>query len=151
MEQVKLEIVDIWHFGMSMLFDQRDTATIAADLWAELSTADIPGRSVLEAAEELATTTLATRKFSIVDFTALLRSAGMDYDELYTAYVSKNVLNFFRQDNGYKEGTYVKNWQGREDNEHLVELLVELDSAAADFADRIYAALARRYTEIALG
>ena len=148
MEQVKLEIVDIWHFGMSMLFDGRSIDQIAADLVADLAKDEVPQRGVLEAGEELATSVLASRKFSIVDFTSLMESAEMSLDDLYAAYVGKNVLNFFRQDFGYKEGTYQKNWAGREDNEHLVELVDELDTAAGDFPDQLYVALSQRYQKL---
>jgi dimeric dUTPase (all-alpha-NTP-PPase superfamily) len=148
MEQVKLEIVDIWHFGMSMLFDGRSVEQIGADLVADLKAFTVPKRGVLEATEELATSVLATRKFSIVDFMSMLDSADMSLDDLYIAYVGKNVLNFFRQDNGYKEGTYIKNWAGREDNEHLVELVQQLDTAAGDFSDQLYKALEKRYNEL---
>jgi dimeric dUTPase (all-alpha-NTP-PPase superfamily) len=148
MEQVKLEIVDIWHFGMSMLFDGRSVEQIGADLVADLKASTVPKRGVLEATEELATSVLATRKFSIVDFMSMLDSADMSLDDLYIAYVGKNVLNFFRQDNGYKEGTYIKNWAGREDNEHLVELVQQLDTAAGDFSDQLYKALDKRYNEL---
>ena len=78
-------------------------------------------------------------------------AAGLDFDNLYSAYVGKNVLNFFRQDNGYKDGTYVKNWAGREDNEHLVDLVAPLDKGAADFADQVYQALEGRYREVVGG
>jgi dimeric dUTPase (all-alpha-NTP-PPase superfamily) len=148
MEQVKLEIVDIWHFGMSMLFDGSSVEQIGADLVADLKASTVPKRGVLEATEELATSVLATRKFSIVDFMSMLDSADMSLDDLYVAYVGKNVLNFFRQDNGYKEGTYIKNWAGREDNEHLVELVQQLDTAAGDFSDQLYKALDKRYNEL---
>ncbi|MFT4997753.1 MAG: dimeric dUTPase (all-alpha-NTP-PPase superfamily) [Psychroserpens sp.] len=148
MEQVKLEIVDIWHFGMSMLFDGRSVEQIGADLVADLKTSAVPKRGVLEATEELATSVLATRKFSIVDFMSMLDSADMSLNDLYLAYVGKNVLNFFRQDNGYKEGTYIKNWAGREDNEHLVELSQQLDTSAGGFSDQLYKALNNRYNEL---
>jgi hypothetical protein len=64
---------------------------------------------------------------------------------LYRQYVGKNVLNFFRQDHGYKEGTYKKLWNGREDNEHLVEVLNSLDISLSDYSDKIYASLKTRY------
>jgi len=35
---------------------------------------------------------------------------------LYKRYVVKNQLNTFRQKNGYKDGSYIKNWGGVEDN-----------------------------------
>ena len=148
MEQVKLEIVDIWHFGMSMLFDGRSVEQIAASLVSDLNAGNVPKRGVLEATEELATSVLATRKFSIVDFMSMLDSADMNLDDLYVAYVGKNVLNFFRQDNGYKEGTYIKNWAGREDNEHLVELAAELEKSAGDFSEQLYQALDSRYKKL---
>jgi hypothetical protein len=30
--------------------------------------------------------------------------------------MGKNILNQFRQDHGYKEGIYIKVWNGEEDN-----------------------------------
>ena len=74
-----------------------------------------------------------------------MHAIAMPFDELYRHYVGKNVLNVFRQDNGYRSGDYRKQWQGREDNEHLVELVAELDPASADFAEALQDALARRY------
>jgi hypothetical protein len=47
------------------------------------------------------------------------------------------VLNFLRQDHGYKDGSYIKQWAGREDNEHLVDLMAELDHKAEDFSESI--------------
>ena len=60
-------------------------------------------------------------------------------------HVGKNVLNFFRQDHGYKAGTYQKLWGGREDNEHLVEIMQSLDSGSASFQHQLYASLKDRY------
>ncbi len=53
--------------------------------------------------------------------------------------------NAFRQDHGYKEGTYQKLWGGREDNEHLAEIAESLDSAAENFSNQLYTALKSRY------
>ena len=69
----------------------------------------------------------------------------MDFEELHTRYVGKNVLNFFRQDHGYKEGSYIKVWHGKEDNEHLVEVVAELDHSSVTFKDELYTALQSRY------
>jgi hypothetical protein len=73
----------------------------------------------------------------------------MDWNELYCQYVGKNVLNFFRQDNGYKAGTYRKLWGGREDNEHLVEIMQELDSTSTSFQHLLYQSLQDRYSRSA--
>lgn len=45
-------------------------------------------------------------------FFLIMKSLGMNADELYKGYITKNVLNRFRQANGYKEGTYKKMWTG---------------------------------------
>ncbi len=149
MEQVRLEIIDIWHFGMSALFVEGKTIErIAGEIVDDLSGHEPSGLDVREATEALALHALRTKSFSPSLFRDLMLAAGMEFDDLYTAYVGKNVLNFFRQDHGYKEGTYLKNWQGREDNEHLVELLEPLDKSAEDFADQVYRSLATRYREV---
>ena len=72
-------------------------------------------------------------------------AVDMSSDDLYRQYIGKNVLNFFRQDHGYKEGTYIKVWDGKEDNEHLVEVLDQLDPSLDNFADLLYAELESRY------
>jgi hypothetical protein len=63
--------------------------------------------------------------------------------------VGKNVLNFFRQDHGYKEGTYIKVWGGREDNEHLVEICARLDIVSSTFQQDVYQGLKQRYVTLA--
>lgn len=37
-------------------------------------------------------------------------------NELWAHYLVKSKLNLFRANNGYKEGSYIKMWNGREDN-----------------------------------
>ncbi len=74
-----------------------------------------------------------------------MSAAELDFDALYRRYVGKNVLNFFRQDHGYKDGSYIKIWDGEEDNVHLMAVLKELDASAGDFADQVYQALQQRY------
>ena len=147
-EQVQLEVIDIWHFGMSALFRPGgNPEEVAALILADLEGHRPSGAGVREATEALALHSLDTRSFSPSRFWNLMAAADLDFDGLYRSYVGKNVLNFFRQDHGYKEGTYVKNWAGREDNAHLVELAAELDASATGFAEDLYRALETRYTE----
>lgn len=149
MEQVQLEVIDIWHFGMSALFrDGLSIEQLAADIEREIAGFKPVGLGVREATEALATHCLQTRSFSPSLFWELILAAGLNFENLYSAYVGKNVLNFFRQDNGYKVGSYAKNWAGREDNEHLAELVAALDATSADFADQVYRALEGRYREL---
>jgi len=52
----------------------------------------------------------------VSEFFDLVILSGLDLETLYRLYVGKNILNQFRQDNGYKDGTYIKVWDGEEDN-----------------------------------
>ena len=151
LEQVQLEVIDIWHFGMSALFeDDKSTQQIADEIMADLAGHQPSGLGVREATEALALHCLQSQGFSPSRFWDLMLAAGLDFDSLYSAYVGKNVLNFFRQDHGYKDGSYVKNWGGREDNEHLSELVAAMDHGAEDFAEQVYAGLTGRYRELVL-
>ncbi|UTW45756.1 dUTP diphosphatase [bacterium SCSIO 12696] len=142
-DQVKLELVDIWHFGLSILLLQGNSGEeIAKRVQAELRGQGDDFRNDLESFTQ---TTLETKGFDIPGFARLMAGIDMDFDELYVRYVGKNVLNFFRQDHGYKDGSYIKVWNGREDNEHLVEAVQALDTASTDFKDQLYAALEARY------
>jgi hypothetical protein len=57
-------------------------------------------------------------------------------------------LNFFRQDNGYQDGSYQKRWGGIEDNEHLVEIVAQLDTGSATFKDDLYSRMQETYNRL---
>jgi hypothetical protein len=78
----------------------------------------------------------------------LMQGIDMDFEQLYVGYVGKNVLNFFRQDHGYQDGSYHKQWGGKEDNEHLVDLVAQLDTSASDFKDQLYSRMLATYKEL---
>jgi len=145
MAQVRLELVDIWHFALSAQLLAGDTAKQAArHIAAGLAhpAEEVDFRATIELMAESA---IRTRGANISIFAAMMNLAGMSFDQLYKTYVGKNVLNFFRQDHGYKQGTYLKTWHGREDNEHLAEILEELDPDAPDFDQQVYQRLAAAY------
>ncbi len=145
MEQIQLEVVDIWHFGMSAMICRCGSLDeLAAQITEDLSAAPKES-SLLEATETLAESCITTQSFSTSAFLGLMAASGLSFEQLYCMYVGKNVLNFFRQDHGYKDGSYVKIWDDREDNEHLSDLLVRLDPKQADFADAVYQGLAEAY------
>lgn len=144
--QVQLEVIDIWHFGLSALFvEDKSIETMAAEIVKEIDHHQPSGAGVREATEALALHALETHGFSPAKFWDLMIASELDFESLYSAYVGKNVLNFFRQDNGYQEGSYIKNWSGREDNEHLVEIMASLDHGTEDFSQQVYCALDARY------
>ena len=143
--QVQLELVDIFHFAMSdYLLQGNDNQQIAARILDEMAS---PGRidDIRQAIEAMAQSTIAEQSMHFSGFANIMRLIDMDFDQLYRLYVGKNVLNFFRQDHGYKDGSYLKVWQGREDNEHLAELLSSLDSESLNFKDQVYQGLLSRY------
>lgn len=147
-EQVQLELVDIWHFGLSLLLlRDTDRDDLLDQMIGELITPVVTEDEFPQELEAFALATLANKDFDIQGFNRLMACIGLSFDELYTRYVGKNVLNLFRQDNGYQTGEYVKQWSGREDNEHLVEVVATLNPSSPLFKDALYQALATRYRE----
>lgn len=146
--QVQLEVVDIWHFGLSMLFDGRDISTIADDLLTDLKQGSVEALSIIDATEALAESLLRTRQFDVAKFWTLMIAADLNFDDLFKQYVGKNVLNLFRQDHGYKDGSYIKIWNGREDNEHLSDLLNSLETVDVNLADSLYQTLEATYSSL---
>ena len=145
-DQVKLELVDIWHFALSELMRERAIDPAVAEQLATVSVdkaTDPEGFRL--AIETLAAACLSTRSIDLSAFCAAMAALPMDYAELYALYIGKNMLNRFRQNNGYKSGEYRKLWQGREDNEHLIELLDELSDVPEQLPQRLYAGLEARY------
>ena len=144
-DQVVLELIDIWHFGLSSLLQFGSSPEIIAAELMETMGPVPPSQDFRLDLEQFAQETLVSRGFDSRQFNRLLCHMDVSVDNLYRSYVGKNVLNFFRQDNGYKEGTYRKLWSGREDNLHLVEVLESLDSESPSFRQDVYQSLADRY------
>ena len=148
LEQVELELVDIWHFGLSTLIVEYGDQVV--DVIAGTAGTSKDADALLdfrEAVEDIAQQALMGR-FSLTAFAQAMRLLPMSFERLYTIYVAKNVLNVFRQAHGYKEGSYRKLWQGREDNEHLTELAQTLDVATESFKSDLQRLLEIRYTEV---
>lgn len=145
LDQVRLELVDIFHFAMSdYLLREANVDAVVERITSELSN---PGdlKDIPCAIEAMAQSTIANQSMHFAEFANVMRLIDMDFDQLYRLYVGKNVLNVFRQDHGYQDGSYIKVWNGFEDNEHLTRLLNNLDSDSADFKDNVYQQLHTRY------
>lgn len=157
--QVQLELVDIFHFGLSELLQHHGTAQAAAShlLDGYVSYGRRGGGSVNDSeacialVEGFATKVLTTRKFDLVSFCELASALGLEEEKLYEMYAGKNVLNGFRQDHGYKAGTYIKTWDGREDNMWLVEFAAGIAKHPDTFASELYTELSRKYEEVTRG
>lgn len=146
--QIALELVDIWHFGLSLLLLKDQTQESICDSVAQaFDKNDASGDFALNL-EAFTAKTLTTKDFDLEGFVGLVKGINMQFDQLYIAYVGKNVLNFFRQDHGYQDGSYHKQWGGKEDNEHLVEIVAKLDTSAVSFKDDLYAEMKAVYTDL---
>src|SRR4249920_3332277 len=76
--QVQLEVIDIWHFGLSALFgDGKDIPQIADTIEEEVTTHRPAGMGVREATEALALDSLQTRSFSPSRFWELMHATDL--------------------------------------------------------------------------
>ena len=151
--QLRMELVDIWHFLMSALMlssplGHSGASTrihSAASYWAvhlwhhRLANGMIrsPERHLktqVDKLAELLASNSTTESFTAFVSLVLTPGTGIkSWQELHALYIGKNVLNQFRQDKGYKEGTYPTVWpDGKEDNEHLAELIETLSGREFD-------------------
>jgi len=148
MAQVQLELVDIWHFMLSHYLEQSESLDSLADLLSpsELHKSDSDD---LRALIDTFVGELAGKKHFNTDvFYNMLAVTGLTFDDLYLQYVGKNTLNRFRQHNGYKDGSYVKIWDGLEDNEVLFQILADINDSVSDTAEHIYNSLTIRYQTV---
>lgn len=156
-EQLRIELVDIFHFAISHVLVHHDGDIDAAATWLETALTmpndvvyvgrtehRIAGASMLSKLE-LMIGMAADSRFSFPLFASLMGDVAMGWEDLFIGYVSKNVLNNFRQDNGYKAGTYRKDWGGAEDNVRLAEIVKTLNSSAESFPNQLYANLRAYY------
>ena len=157
--QLQMELIDIWHFILSEILlrnqaDQDKSLTALTDSLSDSSTQNVINfddqhifinELDLIAKFELLIALSVSRRIELALFASIMTDCEISWTELYCQYVGKNVLNMFRQDKGYKEGTYQKIWNGREDNEYLVEIIGSLDSSRSEFKDEVYAALESAY------
>ncbi len=145
-EQVALELIDIWHFGLSILLQSGKPIEEIVSLIEKQLVIHTDEKDFRLDLEKFVAATLGDREFHVDLFGRLMAGINMSFEQLYRGYVGKNVLNFFRQDHGYKDGSYRKHWHdGREDNEHLVEAVLSLDATKPEFKDELYQALVVRY------
>ncbi|HIF88218.1 MAG TPA: dUTPase [Candidatus Thioglobus sp.] len=120
---IKVELVDIWHFIMSEAIRVDDQSY--ANQYEEIDAIeDLDSEVLLQTLERILALSAQAKienngnviRETIDLFFVALSGIGMDTKELYKRYVVKNQLNTFRQQNGYKDGSYIKIWGSVEDN-----------------------------------
>ena len=142
--QIELELVDIWHFGLSILLSKYDIEK-SISLISESMTDQRGSGKFRENLEDFTSNTLQTRSFDLKRFNQVMNDVGLTFEKLYVGYISKNVLNSFRQDKGYQAGTYIKDWGGIEDNEYLIRLASKMDPKSENFSSELYTLMEREY------
>lgn len=155
LDNLKVEMVDIWHFVMSYIIvnhpemanaPENDPLFFPMPVETDIST--------IRMIEDLASLALEDhnpdKRYMVFIFMHIWRSMGFDVSQLYQAYIIKNCLNKFRQDNGYKDGTYRKVVEFRgeqvEDNVVAYTLANELGAEEGLF-DKLYQALKTEYNK----
>ena len=137
---IKIEVVDIWHFIMSQALQEykmHDLGSLShlseaikalpiyASFTQEITPTTKDYYAQIATVEALIKTLFCQEKteVSIAQFIEVALQSNLNLDALYNLYVGKNILNQFRQDHGYKEGSYVKIWNGQEDNVVMQNIL----------------------------
>ena len=154
--QLRIELIDIWHFLLSeyLVRAQGNKAVAARALledWQSEARVSFDARQYdIESLDvrdklELLTAMAAVRRVCTPLVAGLLAACEVSAARLFREYVSKNVLNHFRQDHGYKTGEYRKTWDGREDNVHLAQILDALPAADEELPEALYRSLDDRY------
>jgi hypothetical protein len=76
----------------------------------------------------------------------LITFCGYTVDEVLNKVIEKTALNLLRTNFGYKEGKYIKQWNGKEDNEVATELLKDVDkNNEGDIVDECYTIIGEYY------
>lgn len=157
MPQARIELVDVWHFILSHALDKAGgdhhnaltRLSVAIDhpdnnVFVGYAPRDLDSMNVRETIRAFASLT-AGGIVSVTAFTHLMEHFGLTWPELHRMYVAKNVLNIFRQRNGYKSGLYTKVWMGKEDNEVLQGLI---DARPDATTAQLFAQLERIYSNL---
>jgi len=156
---IQIEAVDIWHFIMSQGLEDYKRGNLgsieilANNINSLASFSHFSGEikehfkdyyeqiAVVEELMKILFCGGSTEKLMAAFIDVALQS-GLNLDTLYTLYVGKNILNKFRQDHGYKEGTYIKIWNGEEDNVTMQSVLAEKSNITPE---ELYKALEKAY------
>lgn len=144
-DNAKIEIVDIWHFVLSIMKEEGiDIDNLLCDRFSALTrtgAVSLPAESkeVIKYCKNI-TRVAANDKSAMEIADAVLMAAGkigMSFEEITKLYMGKAVLNIFRQRNGYNNGSYVKIWNGSEDNEVMMDIVAvtPLDENFEDSVD----------------
>jgi dimeric dUTPase (all-alpha-NTP-PPase superfamily) len=143
MNNIRVELVDIWHFGMSTWLQKELSHTV------DYHPTIIKNKELaISYIETLALSALMGRTFPYTTFFELCVLLDFPLSELYKLYIGKQILNRFRNDNGYTKGTYKKNWDGKEDNKYLYQYCDRYSDDLTDFETDLYEYFTEIYKQL---
>ena len=151
-ENLKVELVDIWHFMMSEHIHRVGVQQAIKEASEQIITVEKQSDELLGQADKFFFLEKMMRStmndgLPLIEFLQAIRKVeGFTMHDVYTLYIGKNCLNQFRQDHGYKDGSYIKLWDGKEDNVYMQSALAE--NPDLDF-DGLYKKLKHSYKEFA--
>ena len=152
MENVKVEAIDLLHFVISdriqknkkMFSEKESLDMVSIEFYNEFKTNKVLNdHSTLE---DMIFYLIATNSYRLNVMKRIFTKLNMSSEDVYISYITKNCLNKFRQDNGYKDGSYIKNWNGREDNIVAFEIANEW-GADEELFEQLYLDLETYYKE----
>jgi len=139
-ENIKVELIDILHFKLSWLAYQTKYV-FEQEISGFISGFGKKIKSVERKTKLLKDVGKTQTMFSLGK---AMKAYGLDnIEDVFRTYMTKNVLNLFRTKNGYKEGTYVKNWNGVEDNVVAFKLAKEIEGD--NYFEKLYKTLENYY------
>lgn len=125
-KQVLLEVVDIFHFVLSdCILDDIDGAMLVR--YAVNSLSKLDNEHAIKHCEYFVKTCIDSDMAPYTRCLAyfnMVHSLGIDIADVLKYYFGKSALNIFRQEHGYKDGSYQKMWKL---NENMVEDNVVLE------------------------
>lgn len=155
MNNIHVELVDIWHFLMSYILQETNVPKAVSLVNTHCiyeASENVDVKMMQKESEKLSYIALAIETGNMPSFSGVERFidqffrcckiSGLSFTWLQKLYIGKNCLNKFRQDHGYKEGTYIKVWNGDEDNVVMVSILEKMENVSFD---ELYSKLEKSY------
>jgi len=130
-QNIKIELTDIFHFLVSKQIENShgDLQKAVNDFINKYNEAIDINQSVplIDALESIAKSAINDEVPILQFVNALNAMDDFSIEDVYRLYIGKNCLNQFRQDNGYKDGTYTKIWDdgkhSEEDNVYMQKIM----------------------------